>query len=78
MIQRFKSPEAARLLGIEKHMLKPLREYGFLIGTKCGHGYLYDTEELERFIRITRGYDLSNPAKIRLAAQIIQPQKKAA
>lgn len=76
MIQRFKSPEAARLLAIDEHMLKPLREHGFLIGTKSGKGYLYDSEELEHFIRMTRGYDLSNESKIRIAAQIIQPQKR--
>lgn len=76
MIRRFKTEDAADILGMEKHMLKPLREHGFLVGTKCGHGYLYDTEELETFIRLTRGYDLSNPEKIAIAARLIQPQKK--
>jgi len=78
MIRRIKAAEAANVLGIERHTLKALRDHGFLIGTRSGHGFLYDTEELETFIRITRGYDLSNEHMIALAAQIIQPTKNAA
>jgi len=77
MIRRCKAKEAAQIIGMEIHLLKPLSDYGFLTRTKAGHGYLYDTEELENFIRITRGFDLSNEYAIKLASQIIQPQKKA-
>ena len=76
MIQRLSAKDAARVLGIDHHNLKPLREHGFLTGTKAGHGYLYDTEELDEFIRMTRGFDLSNSDKIRIAAQILKPNKK--
>ena len=76
MIRRVKTKEAAEIIGIEQHNMKALRECGFLAGTKAGHGYLYDTEELDEFIRLTRGYDLSNPQKIAVAAAIIKPHKK--
>ena len=78
MIRRYKTEEASQIIGMEKHLMKPLREYGFLIGTRTGHGFVYDSEELEAFILMTRGYDLRNVGAIRLAAQIIQPQKNAA
>lgn len=76
MLQRLKTKEAAKVIGFEEHLMKSLREHGFLVGTKIGHGFSYDTEELEMFIRMTRGYDLSNDQKIALAASILQPQKK--
>lgn len=76
MLRRYKTAEAAAILGADSHMLKPLRDYGFLTGTKVGHGYTYDSEELEEFIRMTRGYDLSSEQKIAIAAAIIQPKKK--
>ena len=76
MLRRFNAIEAAEILGMEKHLLKPLREHGFLASTKVGRGYSYDSEELDEFIRMTRGYDLSGPTQIALAAQIIQPQKR--
>ena len=78
MLHRLSTDETAKVLCMEKHMLKPLRECGFLSATKVGHGYVYDSEELEKFIRITRGFDLSNAEQIAIAAQIIQPQKNAA
>lgn len=76
MLQRFKTKDAARIIGVDVHTMKPLREYGFLVGTKAGKGYVYDTKELDLFIELTRGYDLSNRRKIALAAGIIQPHKK--
>lgn len=76
MIKRLKSKDAADVLGINEHVLKPLREAGFLVGTKVGRGYMYDTEELEEFIRLTRGYDLSNEYHIQQAARIIHPMEK--
>lgn len=76
MVRRVKSKEASEILGIDVHHLKLLREHGLLIGTKCGKGYVFDTEDLENFIRITRGFDLSNPNKIAETAYILQAQKK--
>ena len=76
MIRRYKTKDAAQIIGVEEHNMKPLREHGFLVGTKAGHGYVYDSEELEEFIRLTRGYDLSNKEKIAVAASIIKPHKK--
>ena len=76
MIQRYKTKDAAKILCVEEHLMKNLREHGFLIGAKSGHGYVFDSEEMDMFIRMTRGYDISNPSKIAIAAQIIQPQKK--
>lgn len=74
--QRLKTKDAAKIIGVDVHTMKPLREYGFLVGTKIGKGYMYDAKELEMFIELTRGYDLSNPQKIAVAAGIIQPYKK--
>ena len=77
MIRRYRAAEAAAILAVDVHMLKCFRECGFLHSTKSGHGYVYDSEELESFIRMTRGFDLSNEYAIRLAAQILKPHKKA-
>ena len=76
MIRRLKAKETAQALCVDEHVLKPLREYGFVIGTKAGKGYVYDTEEIEMFIRLTRGFDISNTRMIAEAAAILKPQNK--
>ncbi len=78
MLRRYNAEQAAEILGIERHMLKHLREHGFLNSTRAGHGYIYDSEELDEFIRMTRGFDMGSPERIAVAAQIIQPQKSRA
>lgn len=72
-----KTKEASRLIQVERHLFKSLRETGLLVGRKQGNGYVYDDEELNQFVRMARGYDLGSDSKIRFYAPIIlQAQKK--
>lgn len=76
MIRCFTQKQAAELIGINEHRFPALRKHGFLIGTKKGHGFSYDEEELDMFTRMVRGYDVSSDEAIALTASILQPHKK--
>lgn len=72
-----KTKEASQLIQVERHLFKSLRETGLLTGRKQGNGFVYDEEELNEFVRMTRGYDLGSDSKIRYYAPIIlQAHKK--
>ena len=68
--------EAAEIIRVERHLFKALRETGLLTGRRSGNGYVYDDEELTEFVRMARGFDLSNDSKIRYFAPIIKQQNK--
>ena len=70
MIKRVKRKDAAVILGLEVHKMKTLQDTGLLVGTKLGKGYWYDTEQLEDFIRDTRGLDLGTEEKIQAYASM--------
>lgn len=72
MIEWLTTKEMAERTGIEAHLFKPLREEGLLTGRKQGHGYRWDTEEMDVFSRATRGMDISSESRIRFYAAIIK------
>jgi hypothetical protein len=46
----YTEPEAAQLLGIERHNLRDARLRGELMGSRVGKRILYSTDELRRFL----------------------------
>ena len=72
MIEWFSTKEMSEKTGIEQHLFKTLRECGLLSGRKQGHGYWWDTEEMDMFTRATRGMDITNPETIRFYAPMIK------
>ena len=59
MIEWLPTKEMSKRTGIEQHLFKQLREAGLLTGRKQGHGYWWDTEEMDRFSKATRGMEIS-------------------
>lgn len=77
MIRTVKTEQASEILCIEKHLFKALRETGLLIGRKVGHGYGYDTDELDALQIASRGFDLSSDDAIRFNAPMILRKLKS-
>ena len=71
-IQCYKTGEASKIICVERHLIKYLRENGLLTGRKQGNGWVFDELELTEFVVKSRGYDLSNAEKIRFYAPIIR------
>lgn len=71
-IQCYKTGEASKIICVERHLIKDLRENGLLTGRKQGNGWVFDELELTEFVVKSRGYDLSNAEKIRFYAPIIR------
>ena len=76
MIRNYKTSEAFELLCMDAHHAPVLEETGLLIGRKVGKGKAYDSEELDAFIRASRGFDVSNDSAIRFNAPMILKQMK--
>ena len=74
MIVNYNTRDTCSIIGVERHVLKALREVGLLVGRKQGKGFFYDSEEVSEYIRMTRGYDLSSADKIKFYAPIILRQ----
>lgn len=72
MIEWLSTKEMSKRTGIEQHLFKPLRECGLLTGRKQGHGYWWDTEEMDMFSRASRGMDITSESAIRYYAPIIK------
>ena len=71
-IQCYKTGEASKIVCVERHLFKDLRENGLLTGRKQGNGWVFDEVELSEFVLKSRGYDLSNAEKIRFYAPLIR------
>lgn len=71
ILECYKQKEAAKILKIDEHLFKTLRESGLITGRKSGRSWIYDEEELNYLIRSARGFDLGSSESIREAAPII-------
>ena len=70
-----KTEEMHERYGLHRAKLKDLREAGLLVGTKLGHGYSYRQQDVDEFLDKTKGLDLSNRNKIRVAAALIRSKE---
>lgn len=68
MLRTVTAQEAAKALGIDRHLMPILFECGMLLGIKTGRGRRYSEKELEEFWEEFKGEDLSNAEQIRLVA----------
>lgn len=68
MLKTVTAQEAAKALGIDRHLMPVLFETGLLLGIKTGRGRRYSEKELEEFWEEYKGEDLSNAEQIRLVS----------
>ena len=68
MLRTVTAQEAAKALGIDRHLMPILFECGMLLGIKTGRGRRYSEKELEEFWEEFKGEDLSNAEQIRLVS----------
>lgn len=71
VLQCYKTLEASNLIKIERHLFPTLRSVGLLTGRQSGRTWIFDEEELNRLVRVSRGFDLGSEEKIRMNAPII-------
>lgn len=71
-IQLYFTKDLEKLLGCDRHKIYQYRKAGLLKGRIVGKSFASSGEEIREFYRITQGMDLSNPARIRLAGQLIR------
>lgn len=67
--QCFSTQEVADLLHTTREKIGWYRVYGLLPGTKTGRGFTFRASDINRFLDLTVGADISNRAKIILFAQ---------
>lgn len=60
----YSAQEAARALGIDRHLMPILHECGMLLGIKTGRGRRYSEKELQDFWEEFKGEDISNAEQI--------------
>ena len=61
--------EVADIINVSKDTMQMLREEGLLEATKTGKCYMYSQEEILRFQRDYKGFDVSNRVKAREAKE---------
>lgn len=65
----FSTQEVAALLHTTREKIGWFRVYGLLPGTKTGRGFTYTAGNINKFLMLTEGADISNRQKILLFAQ---------
>ena len=65
----FSTQEVADLLHTTREKVGWFRVYGLLPGTKTGRGFTFRASDINRFLDLTVGADISNKQKILLFAQ---------
>lgn len=70
MFATLTTQEAAKTLGIDRHLMPVLFETGMLLGIKTGRGRRYSIKELEEFWEEFKGEDISNAEQIRITAAL--------
>lgn len=70
MFVTFSTQEAAKILGIDRHLMPLLHENGMLLGIKTGRGRRYSEKEITDFWEEFKGEDISNAEQIRLTAAL--------
>lgn len=70
MFATLNTQEAAKTLGIDRHLMPVLFETGMLLGIKTGRGRRYSEKELEEFWEEFKGEDISNAEQIRITAAL--------
>lgn len=68
MFATYNTQEAAKMLGIDRHLMPILHETGLLLGIKTGRGRRYSEKELSDFWEEFKGEDISNAEQIRMTA----------
>lgn len=75
MFQTYSTAEAAKLIGIDRHLMPVLAETKILQGIKVGRGRRYSEEEIREFWNRYLGEDLSNAESIRMTAALRRTKK---
>ena len=65
----YSTEELASALKINRHKLGLYRKYGLLKAVKCGRGYSYFVEDIQKFVDMYNGCSLRNETEIMLAAR---------
>jgi len=68
--------DVCKKLGVNRVKLQQYRNAGLLKGRKFGRGWCYLPCEVEEFLKITSGVDISSPEKIEIAGAIIRESKR--
>ncbi len=55
--------EVAEIAGVHRNTVTMWREIGIIQATKTGKGYMFSQEEIRRFQRDYKGYDISCKVK---------------
>lgn len=75
MLRTVSAQEAAKALGIDRHLMPVLFETGMLLGIKTGRGRRYSEKEIEEFWETFKGSDISNAENIRMTATMWRMKK---
>lgn len=75
MFQTYSTAEAAKMIGIDRHLMPVLAETKILQGIKIGRGRRYSEEEIREFWNEWKGSDLSNAEMIRMSAALRRTKK---
>lgn len=76
MFQTYTVQEAARIIGIDRHLMPLLSELKILEGIKTGRSRRYSEKEIEEFWEEWKGSDLSNADMIRMTAAMRRTKKR--
>lgn len=75
IFQTYSTAEAAKLIGIDRHLMPVLAETKILQGIKVGKGRRYSEEEIREFWNRYLCEDLSNAESIRMTAALRRTKK---
>lgn len=65
----YSTAEVAEALQMNEHKIGQLRKHGALKAIRKGNGYIFTAKEIERFLDLYNGADLSNEFQIRNAVK---------
>lgn len=65
----YSTEEVAELLNTTREKVGWFRMFGLMPGTKTGKGYTYRASNINKFLELTEGADISNRQKIKLFAK---------
>lgn len=65
----YSTEEVAEMLNTTREKVGWFRMFGLMPGTKTGKGYTFRASNINKFLELTEGADISNRQKIKLFAK---------
>lgn len=65
----YSTEEVAEMLNTTREKVGWFRQFGLIPGTKTGKGYTFRASNINKFLELTEGADISNRQKIKLFAK---------